>query len=109
MQLLSDNWIWRVTCPSGAYLRDGLDLNTNHIYTLPYGSLISVSKRCINNQGLSRIKTTAIIPGDGDDKNEVIHGWCSELLNPLSGQRGIIAQPLPYCIPATYRVTLPIG
>ena len=24
-------WVWRVTCPAGAYVREGLDLNTRHI------------------------------------------------------------------------------
>jgi hypothetical protein len=36
-------------------------------------------------------------------------GWISEALNPLSGQRGAVAQPLPFPVPALYRVTYPEG
>lgn len=36
-------------------------------------------------------------------------GWISEALNPLSGQRGAVAQPLPFPLPALYRVTYPEG
>ena len=112
----SSSWRWRVTCPSGAYVRQGLDLNTQHLCTLPYGTLLQVTKRCINNQGLSRLQTTAIVPvvpaagvDHQDRQYKIIQGWCSELLNPLSGQRGIIAQPIAFPVPALYRVTLPIG
>jgi hypothetical protein len=38
-----------------------------------------------------------------------VDGFCSELLNPLSGQRGIVVQPLPFPVPAIYRVILPDG
>mmetsp|Transcript_13170 Transcript_13170/g.37036 ORF Transcript_13170/g.37036 Transcript_13170/m.37036 type:complete len:702 (+) Transcript_13170:270-2375(+) len=110
---VSSSWIWRVTCPSGAFVREGLDLNTRHTRTLPYGSLIRIGRRCINNQGLSRLRTSGRVaaPNDSDDHNplERVEGWCSELLNPLSGQRGIVAQPLPFPVPAVYRVTLPMG
>lgn len=109
-------WIWRVTCPMGAYVREGLDLDTRHTQTLPYGSLIRVTRRCINDQGLSRLRTSGYLTvGDDDNDGEPansripVEGWCSELLNPLSGQRGIIAQPLPFPVPAVYRVTLPMG
>ena len=164
----SNSWIWRVTCPSGAFVREGLDLNTRHTRTLPYGSLIHVTRRCINNQGLSRLRTSGYVTTstststtstsslttittttEEDDENNAaaaptataattdiatatanqnadqnsaatttiprhnmrlrVDGWCSELLNPLSGQRGIVAQPLPFPVPAVYRVTLPIG
>jgi len=113
------SWIWRVTCPSGAFVREGLDLRTRHIRTLPYGSLVRVTRRCINDQGLSRLRTTgsfdvqAALPDSGSTSDEVsrvrVDGWCSELLNPLSGQRGIVAQPLPFPVPAIYRVTLSMG
>ena len=111
-------WIWRVTCPSGAYVREGLDLRTRHIQTLPYGSLVRVKRRCINLQGLSRLRTSGCfdlpaVPG-GSTGNAAgtaarVDGWCSELLNPLSGQRGIVAQPLPFPVAAIYRVTLAMG
>jgi hypothetical protein len=124
-------WLWRVTCPAGAFVRRGLDLSSQHRDTVPYGSLVRVTHRCINNQGLSRLRTHGTIPigvasqsEQTDGPMQLLHerhfhrvaseerqvdGWCSELLNPLSGQRGIIAQPLPFPVPAIYRVTLPIG
>jgi hypothetical protein len=113
------HWIWRVTCPAGAYVREGLDLSTRHIETLPYGSLVRVTRRTINNQGLSRLRThgTVDLPATHCSGNTLspttvkrrINGWCSELLNPLSGQRGIVAQPLPFPVPALYKVTLSMG
>ncbi len=120
----SHSWIWRVTCPSGAFVREGLDLRTRHIRTLPYGSLVRVTRRCINDQGLSRLRTSGCFdiqmahtesfmqrPSSGRAEVQRVHvdGWCSELLNPLSGQRGIVAQPLPFPVPAIYRVTLSVG
>ncbi|KAL3904939.1 MAG: hypothetical protein SGILL_009876, partial [Bacillariaceae sp.] len=124
--LQPETWLWRVTCPAGAFVREGLDLSTQHRDTIPYGSLVRVTRRCINNQGLSRLRTHGTIPiamaipqeNTQQQQDPHIHssseerrvdGWCSELLNPLSGQRGIIAQPLPFPVPAIYRVTLPIG
>ena len=113
------SWIWRVTCPSGAYVREGLDLRTRHIRTFPYGSLVRVTRRCINDQGLSRLRTSGYFDVQMNSRNSTgwsseverlhVDGWCSELLNPLSGQRGIVAQPLPFPVPAIYRVTLSMG
>ena len=116
----NSSWLWRVTCPSGAFVREGLDLRTRHINTLPYGSLVRVSRRCINDQGLSRLRTSGYFDlqtttGGSSNPNGTgysrvrVDGWCSELLNPLSGQRGIVAQPLPFPVPAIYRVTLSMG
>ena len=105
-------WIWRVTCPAGAFVREGLDLNTQHIDTFPYGSLIRVTRKTVNNMGLSRLRVQGIIDYDGLNKRQsprIIDGWCSEFLNPLSGQRGMVAQPVPFPVPALYRVTLPLG
>jgi hypothetical protein len=38
-----------------------------------------------------------------------VEGWISDTLNPLSGQQGPIAQPVPFPVPALYKVTLPQG
>ena len=134
-------WVWRVMCPAGAFVREGLDLYTPHLETLPLGSLVRVTRRTVNNMGLSRLRVTAIVDDHDDDDNNnigtstsigtsigtrigigttttstktkprkrVIDGWCSEFLNPLSGQRGMVAQPLAFPVPALYRVTLPVG
>jgi len=140
-----DEWIWRVTCPAGAYVRAGLELNSKHLETLPYGSLVQVSQRTLNSQGLSRLKVSAIVedtwnistsPSDTrhpssasssaaaaatlsssssttttltTSKKRLIQGWCSEGLNPLSGNRGKVLLPLPFPVPAMYIVTLSEG
>jgi hypothetical protein len=109
-------WVWRVMCPAGAFVREGLDLYSPHLDTLPYGSLVRVTRKTVNNMGLSRLRVTAIVDGSNGDTNttktsptRVVDGWCSEFLNPLSGQRGMVAQPLAFPVPALYRVTLPLG
>lgn len=113
------SWIWRVTCPYGAFVRKGLDLQTAHTRTLPYGNLIRVQQRCINDQGLSRLLACGNAPrgpitnGTANNNNnntpEWFQGFCSELLNPLSGQQGVVAQPLPFPVPAIYKVVLAGG
>lgn len=48
----NSTWLWRVTChPDGAFIRSGLDLVTDHIGTLPYGSFCSVEKKVVNYMG----------------------------------------------------------
>jgi len=104
-----NEWLWRVTCPEGAYVRAGLELNTCHITTLPHGAIVKVTRKTVNAMGLSRLK----IEFDDISKEKedllMINGWVSEALNPLSGQRGPILQPLPFPIPTLYRVTLSEG
>lgn len=39
----------------------------------------------------------------------LVEGWISQYLNPMSGQGGPVVQPIPFCVPALYRVTLPSG
>jgi E3 ubiquitin-protein ligase Mdm2 len=102
-------WLWRVVCPAGAFVREGLELNTRHIDTLPYGSLVRVTRRTVNSQGLMRLQVQSKIDDKERSTQRWIDGWCSEYLNPQSGQRGIVVQPLPFPVPALYRVTLPIG
>ena len=63
---------YRVVCEDGAYVRVGLELSSRHVVTIPYDSVVEVTERCVNNQGLARLRTA--------------DGWISEMLNPLSGQ-----------------------
>lgn len=109
--LLSDRqWLWRVSCPVGAFVRKGLELSTQHITTVPYGSLVHVKRKAINAMGLSRLQVEVFVPPESESKDpEMVLGWCSEYLNPLSGQRGKIAQPLPLPVPAVYCVMLKEG
>jgi hypothetical protein len=97
-------WMWRVTCSAGAFVREGLELTTKHVKTLPFGSFLNVSHKVVNAMGLPRLHVQAVM-----DDGHVVEGWISEFLNPLSGQRGPVAQPLPFPVPALYKVTLPEG
>jgi hypothetical protein len=106
-------WLWRVTCPAGAYVREGLELTSNRICILPYGSLVRVVEKTINEMGLARLKIETY-PVKNDRKNsrddrQKIVGWISETLNPLSGQTGLIVQPLPFPVPTRFRICLPGG
>ena len=79
------------------------------IDTLPYGSLVRVTRRTVNSQGLMRLQVQSKVDDTKINKPRWIDGWCSEYLNPQSGQRGIVILPLTFPVPALYRVTLPIG
>jgi len=106
LQLYTDlhAWMWRVTCSAGAFVREGLELTSKLVHTLPFGSFLSVNRKVVNDMGLPRLHVQAIL----DDKR-LVEGWISEFLNPLSGQRGPIAQPVPFPVPALYKVTLSEG
>jgi hypothetical protein len=87
-------------------------LSTRHIETLKYGSLLRVKRKTINSMGLSRLQIQAWVPSDPHHPTTsmtLIEGWCSEFLNPLSGQRGSIVHPLPFPVPALYRIALSEG
>lgn len=101
-------WMWRVTCHVGAFVREGLDLSTSKIGTIPYGSLCCVKRKTVNAMGLSRLHVEGVVVKD-DGSYESAEGWCSEFLNPLSGQRGSIVQALPFPVPALYKVVLGDG
>lgn len=103
-------WIWRVLCPDGAYVRRGLELNSRQITILPHGSLVKVTRKTVNAMGLSRLKIAmdSNVCSSGN-QGTCVEGWVSEVLNPLSGQHGSIMQPLPFPAPALYRVTLSGG
>jgi hypothetical protein len=101
-------WPWRVSCLEGAYVREGLDLSSKHVDTLPYGTIVRVARKTVNSMGLSRLRVQAVVE-TSQGTQSVVEGWCSEFLNPLSGQRGLIASPLPFPVPALYRVALREG
>ena len=101
-------WMWRVTCGAGAYVREGLELtNDNPITVLPYGSFFRVLRKRVNQMGLMRLRIRAIVKAENSCRP--VEGWISEYLNPMSGQQGPIAQPLPFPVPALYKVILPRG
>lgn len=180
-------WIWRISCLDGAFVREGLELSSKHITTLPFGKFVKVSQKIVNSMGLSRLRieqhdqcwmnddesretpksavrrrrtpnteSSFIFHTPEDSSNaqnnlcrilgprylssfdmidplatglqrplsstlclspicahgyaeSIEGGWISEALNPLSGQRGFVAQPLPFPVPALYRVTFPEG
>ena len=92
-------WFWRVTCPLGALIRSGPSLSSKNLMTVPYGALVQVHAKIVNDLALSRLQV----------QYNGIWGWCSEFLNPLSGQRGPIAQPMPMLTPLMIRICLPGG
>lgn len=104
-----NDWYWRVVCSDGAFVRRGLDLSSAHLGTLPYGSIVRVKRKTTNGMALSRLLIEANVRDDDDCRDSCIEGWISEFLNPLSGQRGPIALPLPFPVPALYEVTLAEG
>ena len=116
----STTWVWRVTCqPDGAFIRSGLDLVTDHIGTLPYGTLCCVKKKVVNYMGLNRLEIDAFVPNEGrggdEEDDDIImerkggigkvSGYISEFLNPLSGQRGNIVEQVSFPVPVLYKVT----
>jgi len=105
-----ESWIWRVTYSGGAFVREGLELHSRHITTLPYGSFVNVTRKTISTDGgLSRLWVHAVL--QHDEGATRVQGWISEYLNPTSttGERGPIVQPVPFPVPALYRVTLREG
>jgi len=132
-------WTWRVTCPEGAFVRQGLELTSVQIDTIPYGAFVRVRRKTVNAMGLSRLQIEAtvkarIVPSSSSSmlwnrtgirgsfsvpidssiiekktSTKNIVGWISEALNPLSGQSGTIVQPIPLPVPVLYRVTLAEG
>eukprot|EP00549_Striatella_unipunctata_P022353 CAMPEP_0118684388 /NCGR_PEP_ID=MMETSP0800-20121206/6615_1 /TAXON_ID=210618 ORGANISM="Striatella unipunctata, Strain CCMP2910" /NCGR_SAMPLE_ID=MMETSP0800 /ASSEMBLY_ACC=CAM_ASM_000638 /LENGTH=614 /DNA_ID=CAMNT_0006581087 /DNA_START=124 /DNA_END=1968 /DNA_ORIENTATION=+ len=108
------SWTWRVTCKEGAFVREGLELSSSHTDTIPHGSFLRVEQKTVNSIGLSRLRIKAITANNFSNKNAaesamLVTGWVSESLNPLSGQRGPIVQPVPLPIPCQYRVILQDG
>ena len=100
------HWWWKVSYAAGAVVRETVDLKSNAVGTLPYGTYVQVTQKVINAAGLSRLRIRAALqPTDPSQTScRVLEGWCSELLNPLSGERGPIVQPLPLPIPTLFRV-----
>lgn len=93
--LLGAQWRFVVVCPEGAFVRDGMELSSGHLYTFPQNSVFEARERRVNEQGLARLRTD--------------EGWISEDLNPLSGQRGPIVLLLPMTRPLAFRVVLDDG
>lgn len=54
-------WTWRVTCPDGAYVRQGLELTSVHVDTIPYGAFVRVTRKTVNAMGLSRLQIEATV------------------------------------------------
>ncbi len=98
--LMGARWRFRVVCTDGAFVREGAELTSTRVCVLPYLSIVEVEERCINSQGLPRLLLNSL----GQKR-----GWISEVLNPLSGQRGPVVELIPLIVPLKYGVMLPIG
>ena len=112
-----DAFIWRVCCPDGALIRDGLELTAAHVQTVPHGSFVKVTGKTVNSMGLGRLRVEAVLDGgsctdagaDHDVEARTVTGWISEALNPLSGQRGPVVQPVPLPAPLQCRIIFAEG
>lgn len=114
------HWTWRVVYqPDGAYVRNGPELMSDQIGTLPYGSFCVVQEKIVNEMGLSRLKIRAwgievgedmssgeekkdeerSEKGDGEEVWKDISGWTSLFINPLSGNSGHIVEPVDFPVP----------
>jgi len=163
-------WVWRISCLDGAFVREGLELSSRHITTLPYGMFVTICQKTVNSMGLSRLRveiqesinnsahheepsivrrrrtgpnSCSPLQSNSDSSPQqvllsteplesimqqinsihlsssssqhqddtmnsnaaILGGWISESLNPLSGQRGFVAQPVSFPVPALYRVS----
>jgi hypothetical protein len=93
-----------------------VSLAPNNIATTTSSSSLSLTRQ--NSTGNSSGG------GDGGDRHRqgaaaarssrqspcrLVEGWCSQFLNPMSGQGGSVVQPIPFCVPIVYRITLPEG
>ena len=113
-------WIWRVVYqPDGAFVRNGSELMSDQISTLPYGSFCNVRGKIINDMGLSRLKIQALVrqpscitPKEKEEEEKQdeinqeeksewkdIEGWTSLFINPLSGNSGRIIEPVNFPVP----------
>ncbi|CAM9277747.1 unnamed protein product [Hapterophycus canaliculatus] len=88
-------WRYRVVCRDGAFVRHGIELTSPFLFNLPWHSVVEVLERRINEAGLPRLK--------------IAEGWISEVLNPLSGQRGPVVEIVRLLQPLLYRVVLADG
>jgi len=112
-----DAFIWRVCCPDGALIRDGLELTAAHVQTVPHGSFVKVTGKTVNSMGLGRLRVEAVLDDGGstdagadhDVEARTVTGWISEALNPLSGQRGPVVQPVPLPAPLQCRIIFAEG
>ncbi|CAM9235302.1 unnamed protein product [Discosporangium mesarthrocarpum] len=89
------SWRFRVVCADGAVVREGLDLVSPFLYTLPCHSIVEVFERKLNKLGLMRLQLS--------------NGWISEVLNPLSGQGGPVVELVNMIRPLQFRVVWPEG
>lgn len=88
-------WRYRVVCRHGAFVRHGIELTSAFLFPLPWHSVVEVLERRINEAGLPRLK--------------IAEGWISEVLNPLSGQRGPVVEIVKLLRPLRYKVSLAEG
>ncbi|CAM9574570.1 unnamed protein product [Phaeothamnion confervicola] len=92
---LGSRWRYRIVLGDGALVRAGLELASPDVGKIPYNSVVEVSERRMNRDGLPRLR--------------VPNGWISEVLNPLSGQRGPVAEIMPLARPLRYRIVYSEG
>lgn len=100
---------YRIVSQNGAFVRATSELNSQHLRTLPKGAIVTVVERQmvrVDSGGRSALIPRLRIT---DELSGVPSGWISEIFNPLSQERGNIAEALPMFTPLRYRVTYDTG
>jgi len=65
-----DVWLWKVMCTNGAYVRQGLELTSVHVDTIPFGSFVRVTRKTINAMGLTRLQIEAFVTKKSDQLSD---------------------------------------
>jgi hypothetical protein len=64
-----ETYLWKVTCVNGAFVRQGLELTSMHVETVPYGSLVMVLRKTVNQMGLSRLQIETVVQDEEEDSS----------------------------------------
>jgi E3 ubiquitin-protein ligase Mdm2 len=85
-----DVWLWKVMCTNGAYVRQGLELTSVHVDTIPFGSFVRVTRKTINAMGLTRLQIEAYVT----KKSEKLSDEASKVSGSGSGNKGGISSAI---------------
>lgn len=100
-----DIWMWKVTCLNGAYVRQGLELTSVRLAVIPFGSIVRVRRKTINEMGLTRLQVEAFIDQTSDGSGS--DGKMNTLSNAL---RSMTLKMSPYrAVESKFRKTKIVG
>lgn len=100
-----DIWMWKVTCLNGAYVRQGLELTSVRLAVIPFGSIVRVRRKTINEMGLTRLQVEAFVDQSSDGSSS--DGKLNTLSNAL---RSMTLKMSPYrAVESKFRKTKIVG